>query len=54
MGSGTTLIVSRRMGRNSIGIDIMTEYVEMVKEQLTIYQNSLFDKKVIYETTRFK
>jgi len=54
MGSGTTLIVSRRMGRNSIGIDIMPEYVEMVKKQLTIYQNSLFDKKVIYETTRLK
>ncbi len=31
MGSGTTLIVVNRMKRDSIGIDIVPEYCEMVK-----------------------
>lgn len=34
MGSGTTLIVANRMGRNSIGIDIVPEYCQRVREQL--------------------
>ncbi len=34
MGSGTTLIVANRMKRNSIGIDIVPEYCEMVRQQL--------------------
>lgn len=39
MGSGTTLSVSKRMNRNSIGIEIIPEYVEMV--QKNIYNNEL-------------
>ena len=35
MGSGTTLIVANRMRRHSIGIDIVPEYCEMVRKQLT-------------------
>lgn len=34
MGSGTTLIVANRMRRNSIGIDIVPEYCEIVRKQL--------------------
>ena len=34
MGSGTTLRVAYRMRRNSIGIDIMDDYYQMVKEML--------------------
>lgn len=33
-GSGTTLFVAERMGRNVIGIEIMEEYYKMVKKQL--------------------
>ena len=33
-GSGTTLFVAERMGRNAIGIEIMEEYYKMVKKQL--------------------
>lgn len=33
MGSGTTLRVAKKMGRNSIGIDIFPEYYEMVRNQ---------------------
>lgn len=36
MGSGTTLIVAKRMKRNSIGIEIVPEYCEMAKEQLEL------------------
>ncbi|OQX88906.1 site-specific DNA-methyltransferase [candidate division KSB1 bacterium 4484_87] len=35
MGSGTTVIVAKRMRRNSIGIEIVPEYFEMVQEQIS-------------------
>jgi len=35
MGSGTTLVVANRMCRNSIGIDIVKEYYELVSNQLS-------------------
>jgi site-specific DNA-methyltransferase (adenine-specific)/site-specific DNA-methyltransferase (cytosine-N4-specific) len=35
MGSGTTLIVAKRMKRHSIGIDIKKEYYEIVRRKLT-------------------
>jgi len=31
MGSGTMLIIANRMRRNSVGIDIVSEYCEMVR-----------------------
>ncbi len=34
MGSGTAIIVANRMGRHSIGIDLVPEYVKMVRQQL--------------------
>lgn len=34
MGSGTSIIVSNRMKRNAIGIDLMPAYFQMVTEQL--------------------
>ncbi len=34
-GSGTTLIVAQKLKRNSIGIEIVPEYYEMIKEQIT-------------------
>jgi len=49
MGSGTTLIVANRMRRNSIGIDIVSEYCEAVRNQLKPVELSLFEKKVKYE-----
>ncbi|WGK68064.1 site-specific DNA-methyltransferase [Candidatus Haliotispira prima] len=44
MGSGTTIVVAKRMGRNAIGIDIMNEYYAMVKEQLKPEQDDLFSR----------
>lgn len=34
MGSGTTIQVANRMGRHSIGVDIMEEYYKMVKNSV--------------------
>lgn len=52
MGSGTTLIVSKRMKRHSIGIDILPEYCEMVKRQIQPVEYILLDKKPDYEQTK--
>jgi site-specific DNA-methyltransferase (adenine-specific) len=52
MGSGTTLIVANRMRRNSIGIDIVPKYVEMVKKQLNLVELYLFEPKVKYEKAK--
>ena len=54
MGSGTTIIVARRMGRSAIGIDIIPEYVEMVKEKLKPYENRLFDVRGEYGANKVK
>jgi len=54
MGSGTTLIVANRMKRNSIGIDIIPEYVELVKKQLKPVEFYLFEPKAKYEKTKSK
>ncbi|MCF7839759.1 MAG: site-specific DNA-methyltransferase [Candidatus Marinimicrobia bacterium] len=53
MGSGTTNIVARRMGRNSVGIEIVPEYYDMVKEEISALEMSLFEpEKNKYEKTR--
>ena len=43
MGSGTTNFVSQRMNRNSIGIEILPEYYNMVKIELDKQEKTLFD-----------
>lgn len=45
MGSGTTLIVANRMRRNSIGIEIVPEYYDMVKQKLNQIEPYLFEHK---------
>ena len=52
MGSGTALKVANRMRRNSIGIDIVPEYYEMVKEQLNPVELYLLEPKVKYGKDR--
>lgn len=54
MGSGTTLIVANRMKRNSIGIDIVPEYYEMVQKQLKPVELYLLEPTVKYEKTKPK
>lgn len=45
MGSGTTNIIAQKMRRTSIGIEILPEYYEMVKERLSEPQYSLFGEE---------
>jgi len=49
MGSGTTLSVAKRMARNSIGIDIQKEYIEMVQKELAEKELILFEPKINME-----
>ncbi len=52
MGSGTTLSVANRMKRNSIGIEIVPEYYEMVRKELKPVELYLLEPKVKYEKTQ--
>ncbi len=52
MGSGTSLIVANRLKRNSIGIDIVEEYYQMVKNYLQPIEYYLLEPKVIYGQTQ--
>lgn len=52
MGSGTTLTVANRMKRNSIGIDVVPKYYEMVKQQLNPIELYLFDSEIHYEKAK--
>ena len=49
MGSGTTLIVASRMKRNSIGIDVIPEYCETVKQRLEPIESLLLEPKAEYD-----
>jgi site-specific DNA-methyltransferase (adenine-specific)/site-specific DNA-methyltransferase (cytosine-N4-specific) len=48
MGSGTTVLVANRMGRNAIGIDIVPEYCAMVESRLVPVQFTLFEPEGDY------
>ena len=45
MGSGTTNIVANRMRRNSIGIELIPEYYDMVKAQISPVEHHLFEEE---------
>jgi len=46
MGSGTTNMVAKKMRRNSIGIELLPEYYEMVKSQLSSVDVYLLEPRV--------
>lgn len=54
MGSGTTNFVAKRMKRNSIGIEIVKEYYEMVKSEIQPVELYLLEPKSNYEQTNPK
>ena len=49
MGSGTTNFVAKRMERNSIGIEISSEYYEVVRSQIEAVELYLFEPGTKYE-----
>ncbi|HEY6193398.1 MAG TPA: site-specific DNA-methyltransferase [Bacteroidota bacterium] len=48
LGSGTTIFVAKRMRRNSIGIEIVPEYYQMVKRQIESTELTILEPKVRY------
>jgi len=58
MGSGTTCRVAQRMNRNSVGIEILTEYYQLAKTDImpaiefNSVQLALLEKKGDYEPTK--
>ncbi len=54
MGSGTTLMVANRMRRNAIGIDIVAEYCELVREKLNLAEQDSFEQIIHFEKTGLK
>lgn len=54
MGSGTTVVVAQKMSRNSVGIEILSEYVEMVRSKVEPVKYCLLDKQGNYETSQSK
>ncbi len=54
MGSGTTNFVAQRMNRNSIGIEILPEYYNMVKEKLEPTKLILLETNQEYESINLK
>ena len=52
-GSGTTNFVARRMGRNSIGIEIIPEYYRMIIKNLETPVLTLFDEDK-HEENKFR
>ncbi|MDR2907459.1 MAG: site-specific DNA-methyltransferase [Bacteroidales bacterium] len=51
-GSGTTLFVAKRMGRNSIGIEIVSDYVEMIKNNMNFGQMAFCEPEMEYKTKK--
>ena len=54
MGSGTTNFVANRMKRNSIGIEIVPEYYEIVKGKIQPVELYLLESKTKYEKAQSK
>ncbi len=51
-GSGTTLFVAQNMNRNSLGIEIVPEYVEMIQSKLQENNFPLFESESTYEIAK--
>ena len=52
MGSGTTNRVAQRMGRNSIGIEILPQYFTMAQSEIQAHALVLFEKKGEYDDNK--
>jgi site-specific DNA-methyltransferase (adenine-specific)/site-specific DNA-methyltransferase (cytosine-N4-specific) len=48
MGSGTTIFAAEKLKRNSIGIEILKDYYQIVKEEINTKELYLFEKEEEY------
>jgi site-specific DNA-methyltransferase (adenine-specific) len=44
LGSGTTSLAARKLGRNSIGYEINPEFLPLIEEKLGMHQKMIFDE----------
>jgi site-specific DNA-methyltransferase (adenine-specific)/site-specific DNA-methyltransferase (cytosine-N4-specific) len=52
-GSGTTLQVAKKMGRSSIGIEIMPDYVNLIERQINQEENLLLFEEDYYAEVKY-
>ena len=45
LGSGTTILAARMLGRNSVGYEINPEYLDLIKRRVKMNQQTLFDEE---------
>lgn len=50
IGSGTTAVAAKQLGRKYIGIDINEEYCQIAEERIRQIQPRLFDESALYAT----
>lgn len=53
MGSGTTIKIAKELRRNSIGIEILTEYCKLVESKLKKHQLNLLDEQGTHEFNQY-
>ena len=44
LGSGTTSLAAKNLNRNSVGYEINTNFIPLIKEKLKVIDNNMFDK----------
>lgn len=49
LGSGTTAVAARELGRDYLGIDILEEYCEIAKERVSVFQPRLLEPNGHYK-----
>ncbi|MHB9154932.1 MAG: DNA-methyltransferase [Endomicrobiales bacterium] len=54
LGAGTTITVAQRMRRNSIGIEIVSEYYEEIRNTITQKECFLLEKRRKYENHKHR
>lgn len=47
LGSGTTSLAARNLGRNSIGYEINTEFIPIIKDKLGVEDINMFNDQII-------
>lgn len=43
LGSGTTSLAAKNLGRNSVGYEINSEFIPIIKDKLSFTENNMFD-----------